>query len=420
MMRRARRIAGALVLALAGVVSALAVGEVVLRATGLGHPGLYIYDPVRGWALKPNARQWRDAEGHALVEVNRFGFRGPDVTLAKPPGTYRIAVLGDSFTEAAQVAYDQTFSAVAERELARCPAVAGRKVQALDFGVDGYGTAQELLTLEDVAERFAPDAVVLAFFSGNDVRNNSVVLEGDKCRPFYVYRDGVLVPGGPFVDSLSFRRGCRMRFESRELAVLNVLGSIHGVIMRVRRWLRSERPQAGRTAREEPGLDVLVYKPPATPVWRDAWKVTEGLIELTHLEARRHGSRFLLVTLSTPMQDDPNPASLARFIRRIGVPDLSYPDRRLKALGERDGFPVLNLAPALGRYARAHDVFLHGFANTRMGIGHWNTEGHRLAGELIAKWLCAELAVRPTPKALCLANPRAQLRHARSENKIKP
>jgi hypothetical protein len=73
----------------------------------------------------------------------------------------------------------------------------------------------------------------------------------------------------------------------------------------------------------------------------------------------------------------------------MNVPDLFYPDRRIKTLGDRGGFTVLNLAPILQVYAEQNKVFLHGF-KPRIGFGHWNIEGTRLAGETIARFLCAQ------------------------------
>jgi hypothetical protein len=73
----------------------------------------------------------------------------------------------------------------------------------------------------------------------------------------------------------------------------------------------------------------------------------------------------------------------------LGITDLLYPDFRIRELGRRTGFPVLNLAPAFQTYAEEHGVFLHGFANTQPGAGHWNETGHQLAGELIAGRLYA-------------------------------
>ena len=52
---------------------------------------------------------------------------------------------GDSFAEALQVPMEDTFWAILEREIKECTAVAGREPE-VNFGVSGYGTAQELIT----------------------------------------------------------------------------------------------------------------------------------------------------------------------------------------------------------------------------------------------------------------------------------
>ena len=83
----------------------------------------------------------------------------------------------------------------------------------------------------------------------------------------------------------------------------------------------------------------------------------------------------------------PDASARAAFARRLGVEDLFYAERRFRAVGEREGFPVFNLAPGLQSYADEHKVFLHGFAPD-LGNGHWNEEGHRVAGEMLAQWLC--------------------------------
>src|SRR5262250_2354416 len=110
-----------LALIAAGVALGLTVAESAVRVAGLGPPEVRSYDPVRGWQLKPGALGRQRSEGSADVTINGGGFRGPDVAIAKPPGVVRIAVVGDSFTEAMQVPYADCFSAVTERELSRCP-----------------------------------------------------------------------------------------------------------------------------------------------------------------------------------------------------------------------------------------------------------------------------------------------------------
>ena len=37
------------------------------------------------------------------------------------------------------------------------------------------------------------------------------------------------------------------------------------------------------------------------------------------------------------------------------------------------------------------EIFLHGFANTVMGEGHWNLDGHKIASQIISKEMCESL-----------------------------
>ena len=71
------------------------------------------------------------------------------------------------------------------------------------------------------------------------------------------------------------------------------------------------------------------------------------------------------------------------------MPDLYYPERRLARFGKDHGIPVLNLAPTMAQQAEERQVFFHAFHDS-LGVGHWNEEGHRVAGELIAGWLAHE------------------------------
>lgn len=427
-MSRDKRVVANLALVLAGVVAAFLIAEAVVRIAGLAQPDLYTWAPHRGWGLKPDASGWQRDEGAGFIRVNSAGFRGPQWTVAKPPGTFRIAVIGDSFTEAPQVNYNRTFCAIAQHELGECKAFQGRKVQVMDFGVDAYGTAQELATLRRHVWRYSPDFVVLAFFSGNDLRNNSVVLENDKCRPFYVYEGDKLVLGGPFERSRWFYLSCMLRYESHHSEVLNLIGDAKSQISDdLRAWEKSrakdahtpapnaapphrsagshgprpEKPAAGATTtiRHEAGIEDNIYRPPTTRVWKDAWRVTEGLIAMIARDVKAHHARFLAVTLANPPQDFPDPGARAFYMKRFGSTNLFYPGQRIKALGEREGFEVLNLAPPMQRYAQAHHVYLHGFKNTQMGIGHWNAKGQRLAGELIARKICQMMSVAGPPAA---------------------
>ena len=376
------RAAANLALVLGGIIVALLIAEAGLRIANHWYPYFFRFDPATGWSLRPGASGYYSREGSSHVSINRAGLRGPYRPRVKPPGTFRVAMLGDSYTEAIQVPYDETFSAVAERRLAACPALSGRRVEVLDFGVDGYGTTQELVTLRKQALAYSPDAVVLAIFLGNDIRNNSVVLEGDRCRPFYSLRDGKLVPVGPFFDSPSFRLWCMARFDYRDAALSDLLSESWTILRHHPKGPSPENPV-------ERAINYNIYKPPADQAWHEAWDVTDALIVKVRDEAASHHALFLAVTLDTGVQVFPDATVRANFMRWHRISDLFYPDEEIEALGQRENFQVLALAPQLQQYADAHHAYLHGFSNTPMGFGHWNATGHRQAGELIAARLCA-------------------------------
>jgi hypothetical protein len=115
-------------------------------------------------------------------------------------------------------------------------------------------------------------------------------------------------------------------------------------------------------------------------------------------ECRRHNTPFGLVTLTRGIQVTPMREQKENFLRQIGANDLHYPERRLAEFGEREGIPVLNLAPSMAEQAEEHRVFFHADRDS-LGIGHWNEAGHQAAGDLIASWLAEKFLGRPTEAA---------------------
>lgn len=105
-----------------------------------------------------------------IIKINSWGFRDEEFVREKEAGVLRIAVLGDSQAEALQVEVGDTWQKVMARklseELSKKPPA--QRVESYNFGVSGYGTDQEWLTLREKVWDFGPDMVILAF-SPNDV-----------------------------------------------------------------------------------------------------------------------------------------------------------------------------------------------------------------------------------------------------------
>ena len=103
-------------------------------------------------------------------------------------------------------------------------------------------------------------------------------------------------------------------------------------------------------------------------------------------EVGERGKDFMVGTLTIGIQVNPNKSERTRFMQRLGIASLDYPDRRIAAFTASHGIQTVTLLDDFRRHAEARGVFLHGF-NDR-GTGHWNANGHRLAGKLIARRIC--------------------------------
>jgi len=381
-------------LVLGALVAGCIVAEAGLRIAGFAHTSLYVHDERRGWALRPGIASWvRTEAGRTFVRTSSAGLRDREHTLEKPPGTVRVAVLGDSFTEAFQVAAEETFWAVLGRELGRCPAYAGRTVEVINFGVGGYGTAQELLTLQDQASWYKPDLVMLAFYTENDVLNNARVSNPTRAdeAPYFVYE------GDRLVLEESLRTAWPVTRAYRRVAhwIVDLTARLRLVqILRAatQGWTQRSEAEAHKARMASLGVpdpEAVPYVAPTQPGLIEAWRVTEGLLVALRDKARAGGADLWVSTLSNSPQVYPDAGVRRAFMQRIGVADLLYPDRRIQALGEREGVPIITLAIPLAEYAEQHREFLHGFPTSTQGVGHWNKTGHRVAGEIIAADLCA-------------------------------
>jgi hypothetical protein len=386
--RRLSAVAANLGLAVAALLAALLLCELLLRALGIGYPVYVWMDPVRGVGHIPGAKSATRYKGHSWVEINSDGMRGPEVAVAHPPGTFRIALLGDSYIEAFEVPYEKTAGEVLERRLStlrRAP------VEVLNFGEGGYGTTQELLTLQHEVWKYSPDLVLLAITTGNDISDNYRPLKRTDYVPYFVFQGDTLVLDSSFVQSKGYRSRAVWTRKLLGLVQHSRLAQLANRVRHLRRRDEGRRENAAGAPGDEVGMRDEVQLPPSTPDWQMAWRVTEALLRRMRDECRSHNTPFAIVTLTRGIQVTPVHERKERFLRQLGAKDLYYPERRLDEFGNREGIPVHNLAPTMAQMADARHVFFHADADS-LGIGHWNEEGNRVAGELIASWLAEQLA----------------------------
>jgi hypothetical protein len=360
--------------------------EITLRVAGISYPVFTIHDENRGHASRPYKEGWKSGEGAAYIKINSLGYRDVEHSIEKSLQTFRIAVLGDSFAEATQVAQKDTFWSYMGQHLNTCSALVNKKVEVLNFGVGAYSTTQEFLTLQHHVWQFSPDMVLLTVTALNDIADNSKKLSTwNQLRPFHVLKNDKLVLDNSFHNltiNLFWKHFFREISQYSRLVELVIYLKKLNLYRKL--WMRTDIPL-------EISLSNKILSSPKNVVLEEAWLITEKLFSKINKEVSEHNAIFVLAVLTVPAQVYPDPTMREKIKRNMGVDDLFYPERRIRSIGEKYGFPVITMAERLQQIATQKHIFLHGFKNTRMGFGHWNENGHRQAGEIIVKDICTKI-----------------------------
>ena len=147
--------------------------EVVVRALGVVDINTY-----RGWGysldgygdLRPNQKffaVYGGIEHPYYVETNSFGLRNSyDITVEKPPGTFRAIAVGDSFTYG--VYSDNTETFTAQLEMILDEMFETKEYEILNAGVSGYTIQDEYGYILEKGRLLDPDMIILGVYQ-NDV-----------------------------------------------------------------------------------------------------------------------------------------------------------------------------------------------------------------------------------------------------------
>ncbi|HQQ62315.1 MAG TPA: hypothetical protein PLF22_01940 [Pseudomonadales bacterium] len=127
------------------------------------------YDDIY-WELLPNLDTTFKM---AHLHTNSYGLADQEYPLAKPHNTYRIAVLGDSYSMASGVDTDKSYHALLEdwmnRQDEAHPDDHSRvHYEFINFAVGGFGLERYNATLAHKVAAWQPDAILLGYCGFND------------------------------------------------------------------------------------------------------------------------------------------------------------------------------------------------------------------------------------------------------------
>jgi hypothetical protein len=326
--------------------------------------------PVYGGFHIPNTTTWQwTVEYITRVDINSHGLREREIDYEKPPGVRRVLVLGDSFVEATEVSVEEAFPRRLETRLQED---SQQQTQVINAGAVGYGTAQEYLLLKHDGLRYQPDLVILLFFSGNDISDNSPRLDFPLVRAikpyFEVDANGILRPLPFALPDLSASRAgpLRQRFRRESLLFSKLDPDELGKVPWDGGYIRSI---------------LAAYSDTGSRDVEEAWQVTEALLRATRDQAEAAGARFVLVNVPAPWEIDP--PFWDRMRGYFDLPadgwDLDRPNRRLAEIAARRDFAYLDLRPEL-RLALAGQQRLYYQID-----GHWTGAGHDFAARSLVR-----------------------------------
>ena len=377
-----------------GILLPLVLFELSLRVSGPWPPGGYdtgAYierDERLGHVHVRGYRGWyKTAEFTTFISISPLGLRDRRTSYEKAPDTFRVVLLGDSFLEGIQV---QQADGVAERLEALLNEAGLGRVDVINAGVAAYGTGQQVLFYEQDVHRYQPDLVVLLFYVGNDVKNNSYQLEipGGKrdlaLKPYFdLDRAGrlQLLPGPPprpVQPLVRVARACCWTYNILEGNLFARLGPI---------FQREDLEVVGgarNTFRE-------VFDTTPDETWRQAWRITEALLGRLQDDARAGGAPLMIVGVPDwrSLTDDVWRRAMAGSRLMDGRASPDAPTDRLGEVSRRLGTPYLNLLPVYRERTQAGDGPFYLTSD-----GHWNTAGHAVAARTIADTLRALELVR--------------------------
>lgn len=362
-----------LVLAVTACVVLFLMLEVVLRTTHLFGSRISWREPhpVLGWTGTPNFKYWSHKENdHAISgRLNSFGWRDVEWTVEKPQGSYRIAVLGDSFVEGMQVEHDSTFVVLAEKTLSQ---EAVRPIEIMNFGRQGMTQSEEYLVLQHDIVRFSPDMVVLVFWPSNDIREIHRSTARNELRPFYqVGEGGDLELDTGFNQSRGYKIKTTVRPFKQASAVVSLLGERYNAL----RLSRREK-QAAQTEATQATMSgyLSLYTAQPDPTYVSNYALCKRLIVEMRDYCGERNIAFVLTT-GTPVYETDDVAS-KRAVDATFNPD--FFDRDLGAWAETKGIEFFGLHGPFEAY--------HQETGRSLNWAHWNYDGHRVVAQaLVAK-----------------------------------
>lgn len=359
----------------------------------------YEYDSLYGWRKIPNVETTRVSTkglNSVYFRINSKGFRGPEYPYEKPADEYRVLFLGDSFTEGFMLTEEDHFAEVMKRELNNMNST--KHIEALNSGVAGWGTDQELLFFQNEGKKYSPDLTILMFYQNDLSYNNEPKDWGMYYKPLFKQVGGELVLTNvpvPRPDKIvnynqlasekksAFKRIKEWFYDNSQLynLIKERIKSLHNLHAWAVKLHLMEVP--GDEDEALPREYNVWAKQPNESV-QDSWKITEAMLVKLKEETEASGSKLLVFFI--PDETGVHREEWDKLKKKYGFSDDEYsphlPGIELEKVCEKNGIDFID--PTELMRIKAQEVEKLGQRFYDPVDGHWNAAGSRFVGGILA------------------------------------
>ena len=351
---------------------------------------------IIGQKLVPNSKGVWNREGFSKVEINSKGWNDYERNYQKSEKSIRIAIVGDSFIEALQVDKSNAVGQVMELWLNNnCDSISDDYTfEVLSFGVSGWGTAQMYLTIRDEVILYKPDYVVLAFFPGNDLKNNIYELELNPYRPYFELKNDDLVLSRSPVTDTNLKREIYRFFRDNLIIVQLIRESVANLF-----WEISLQKQIKDINNEFTNDYDKKIKLIDDATWGNSldskfvinsWALLESFLLKISKDLKTNNSELLTLVVSRAEVVDYEEEYVKKMAKDNNISNIFYPEQRLEDFGKQNNIHIISISRYMSDWNwNKHNQLtnFHGF-NETLGSGHWNENGHKFTGDIIGKNIC--------------------------------
>lgn len=320
------------------------------------------------YRLRPNLDLRTKLQGREItIGTNSAGMRWREVAAGVHAKTTRIAFVGDSFTFGCWAdSVEESFVGVFESVLRPLG------IEALNFGVGGYGLGDIELLIREELLRYHPDYIVLAFFNGNDIRDTFLGID-----KYEVSRGFAEFDKENLLEKVGHAPGESQSPGKQEKTMLSRLGGVLKNYSALYRFLAPNQKEGDLGEfRVSPSFMDYSYwsNNPYPPLALKAKDYTLGILARINEVSVKNGIKLAIVAV--PFKEQ----VLSSEEQGAGY-DIRDPQRSIGNFARNHSIPYLDLLPLLRKETKVEKGALY-----IPGDPHFNNTGHRVAGELMAAW----------------------------------